>query len=163
MNSIALDDTSSEFLECIEDLLLQEDVQKLSDFHQHLDTNRLQHCLNVSYYSYLFSKMLNLDYKSAARAGILHDLFLYDWRQERQPEGKHAFAHPKVALRNAEKITELNDIEKDSIVNHMFPVTITFPRYKEAYIVNLADKYCAAIEIMTQLKKRFFKSTVKAN
>lgn len=146
------DDTMLDYKDCITDIFFTDEVQKLDDFHQHAHTSRLKHSLNVSYYSYLVCKALKFDFKSAARAGLLHDLFLYDWRVEKQPEGRHAFAHPKVALRNATALTELNDIEKDAILNHMFPLTITFPKYKESYVVTLVDKYCAVAETVSQLK-----------
>lgn len=156
-NSLAL-----EFNDCIGDLLDLDDVKKLDNFSQHLETSRLQHSINVSYYSFLFCRFLNFDYRSAARAGILHDLFLYDWRLEKQPEGAHAFAHPKVALRNAKSNVSLNEIEEDAILKHMFPLTLTPPKYKESIIVSLADKYCASCEVIcaitASISKKIFKN-----
>ncbi len=138
-----------EFMDCIEDLLELDEVKRLDEYFQHCNTSRLQHCLNVAYYSYLMARAFNFDYRSAARAGMLHDLFWYDWRVEKTPQ-LHAFYHPKNALENAEKIAELNNIERDAIVKHMWPLTLSFPRYKESYIVTLSDKYCACIEIVNQ-------------
>ncbi len=108
----------------------------------------MQHSINVAYYSYLVCKVFNFDYKSAARAGLLHDLFLYDWRVEKQPEGHHAYAHPRVALRTAQKIADLNKIEQDAIVKHMWPVTLRLPRYKESLVVSFVDKYCCCLEVI---------------
>jgi len=139
-----------EYNEYIKDLINLDDVKKLDSYVQHAQTSRLQHSVNVSYYSYLICKRLHLNSRSAARAGLLHDLFLYDWHTEKQPEGLHAYAHPKVALRNAKKIADLNSIEEDAIVNHMFPVTITFPRYFESYVVSMVDKCCAVLEVCGQ-------------
>lgn len=139
------------FYECVKDLFEDSNVQKLDEFYQHLNTSRLQHSINVAYYSFLACKKLGLDYRSAARAGILHDLFLYDWRKEKQPEGAHAFAHPKVALRNARNVTSLNKIEEDAILKHMWPVTIVPPKYLESYIVSFADKYCASAEVLDSI------------
>ena len=73
-----------EFNDCISDLLKLKDVQELENFEQHFYTTRLQHSINVSYYSYLLGKVFNCDFRSAARAGLLHDMFLYDWREEQQ-------------------------------------------------------------------------------
>ncbi len=144
-----------EFNEIVDELLKHDDVLSLDNFKQHLNTSRLQHSINVAYYSYLVCKKFNWDYKSATRAGLLHDLFLYDWREERQPEGAHAFAHPKVALRNAKNITELNKIEEDAIVNHMWPLTISIPKFKESMVVSFADKYSACIEVACFFKSKF--------
>ena len=154
-SKICLDSTENiyaiEFRSCVEDLLMLEDVKNLDKYVQHLNTSRLQHSINVSYYSYLACKKLGLDYRSAARGGILHDLYLYDWKLERQPEGMHASAHPKIALRNAQKNIKLNEIEIDSIIKHMWPITVIPPKYKESMVVTFADKYCATVEIAYQL------------
>lgn len=89
---------------------------------------------------------MKLDYKSAARGAMLHDLFLYDWREKNSHSGLHAFNHGKVAYKNASEIFELNKIEKDMIIKHMWPVTIAFPKYIESYILTFVDKYCATQE-----------------
>ncbi|MCD8091054.1 MAG: hydrolase, partial [Clostridiales bacterium] len=133
------------YLECVGDLLENGEVKGLDNFEQHIGTSRLQHSLNVSYYSFIISKFLHCDYRSAARAGILHDLFFYDWRTDKTSES-HVFRHPKEALRNAEELTDLNEIEKDAIINHMFPLSSGIPHYKESYVVSAADKYSAALE-----------------
>lgn len=147
-----------EFYDCVADLLELDDVKALSNYSQHINTNRLQHSINVSYYSYLIAKLLHCDFRSAARAGLLHDLFLYDWR-ETESEESHAFAHPKVALENAMRNVELNEIEKDAIVSHMWPLAKYPPKYKESFIVSMADKYCCTGEVINSfalnLKMKF--------
>ena len=67
-----------EFEEIIEDIIQNQTVQKMKDFNQHYDTSCFEHCRNVAYISYKISKKLKLDYRASARAGMLHDLFLYD-------------------------------------------------------------------------------------
>jgi uncharacterized protein len=146
-----------QFQGCVNDLLEIDDVCKLVEFSQHLQTNRLQHCINVSYYSFLICRKFRMDYKSAARAGMLHDLFLYDWRTAKQPAGRHAATHPKIALRTARKHVALNKVEEDAIVKHMWPLTIRPPRYKESVVVSLADKYCTCAEVATNLSRRIFR------
>lgn len=72
-----------EFRTYIEDLFDNDTVQKLDRFTQHFHTSRLQHSLNVSYYSYRIAKVIGCDCRAAARAGLLHDLFWYDWRNKK--------------------------------------------------------------------------------
>lgn len=155
----------SEFYSIIRDLISNESVQKMKEFRQHYNTSTYKHCLYVSYISYKICKKLKLDYKSAARAGLLHDLFLYDWRNSRKElnlEKYHAFIHPKIALDNASKLFTLNDKEKDIIVKHMWPVTLKLPKYPESFIVTFVDKFSAIKESLffynTYLsKKRTFR------
>lgn len=72
-----------EFRTYIEDLFDNDTVQKLDRFTQHFHTSRLQHSLNVSYYSYRIAKVIGCDCRAAARAGLLHDLFWYDWKSKK--------------------------------------------------------------------------------
>lgn len=140
----------------IQDLINHWAVQKMNDYKQHCQTSCLEHCLNVSYISYLICKKYNLDYVSSARAGLLHDLFLYDWREKQEnAKGLHAFTHPGLALRNSSELFHLNKKEKDIIKKHMWPVTITLPKYKESYIITFVDKYCALFETYDAWKENW--------
>lgn len=143
-----------EYMAIVNDLLAQPAVQKLADYTQHHHSNRLQHSIAVSYDSYRIAKRLHLDYRSTARAGLLHDLFYYDWRTTKFDLGTHAFIHPRVALRNAEKITPLNKKEKDIILKHMFGVTMATPRYPESLIVSLVDDFEAEHEFFSPLRAK---------
>ena len=135
-----------EFLNIIKDILSNETFQNLRLFKHHYGSNRYEHCLSVAYNSYKICKFLGLDHVSAARAGVLHDLFLYDCENPETRPKNHIINHPKVALKNAIKLFLLNDIEKDIILKHMWPVTISTPRYLETFIVTFVDKYCAMKE-----------------
>ena len=146
-----------EFIKIINDLINNDTVNEMKKYRQHYDTSTFEHCLNVSYISYKICKKLKLDYKSMARAAMLHDLFLYDWRNSKEElnlDGYHAFVHPKIALKNAKKIFDLNEKEEDIILKHMWPVTIALPKYKETYIITLIDKYSAIQEALEYYKKR---------
>ena len=47
----------------------------------------------------------------------------------------------------------LNNIEKDIIEKHMWPLTLRLPKYKESYVVLMVDKYCALFETWNLIKK----------
>ena len=55
------------------------------------------------------------------RAGMIHDLFLYDWHTHAAQTGErfHGLKHPEKAYRNAKKYFPLNQIEVDIIRTHM--------------------------------------------
>jgi uncharacterized protein len=137
----------AEYAACIDDLIYSPTVQALDDFKHHQNVSRLDHVLNVSFTSYSLCRTLGWDYRSAARGGVLHDLFLYDWRTTTLEEGRHGFAHPRIALNNAQEEFELNPVEQDIILKHMFPLTKEPPRCKESVLVCLVDKFCALQEI----------------
>ena len=96
-----------EYLALVSDLLAKEPVQRLANYTQHHHSNRLDHSISVSYNSYLVAKKLGLNTRATARGGLLHDLFYYDWRTTKFNLGSHAFIHPRVALRNDEKLKDL--------------------------------------------------------
>ena len=146
---------NNEFESIIEDLVSNSTVQEMKNYKQHYDTSCFEHCKSVAYYSYLICKKYNLDYKAVARAGMLHDLFLYDWRKrENGRKGLHAYTHPRTALENAKKLFSLTKKEEDIILKHMWPVTFCLPRYKESFIITFVDKYCAIQESINAYKSK---------
>ena len=76
MQTILELEQDTEFNDIIKDIISNDTVLQMKNYIQHFDTNCFQHCKNVAYYSYLMCKKLGLDYRSAARAGMFHDLFL---------------------------------------------------------------------------------------
>ena len=133
-------------------------VQEMKLYRQHYETSCFAHCFNVSFISYKICKKLKLDYKSVARAAMLHDLFLYDWRyKENERKGLHAFTHPKTALENSKELFDLSPKEEDIILKHMWPVTPQFPKSKEGFILTFIDKHCALAEAIKVLKKNIHK------
>ncbi len=137
-----------EYLSHVSDLLNHKLVQSMGGIVHHGTTSCLSHSITVSYYSYLRCKKLGLNYRAAARGGLLHDFFLYDWHTHKKETGNawHGFTHPAVALANAVKNFELNSIEKDIIKKHMWPLTAALPQYKESFIVAFQDKLASLRE-----------------
>lgn len=158
-NKIFNSENIKEFLNLINDLIENPIVLQMKNFRQHYDTSCYEHCIEVAYWSYLFCKKHHLDYKSVARAALLHDLFLYDWRHSHEDlQGWHAFVHPKIALQNASKLCILNEKEKDIILKHMWPVTFfQFPKYKESYVITITDKLSALKSFTSYYKSHILK------
>ena len=159
INLIDSKPTVTEFKYIVKNIITNSNVIALKERYQHAKNSRFYHCLCVSYYTYVVCKKLNLDYISAARGAMLHDFYFYDWR-DKNVEGQkkfHAFRHPRIALNNANDLFELNAIEKDIIIKHMWPLTVVFPSYMESFIVTLIDKYCATHELFKTLKKKLRK------
>lgn len=147
----------NEFFSIISDIIENDTVKQMKNYRQHCNTSCYKHCMQVAYYTYIACKKLKLDYVSATRGAMLHDLFLYDWRNKSITStlpGLHAFVHPLIASKNANKLFKLNNIEQDIIIKHMWPVTLKFPTYKESYIVTIMDKYSACVESYIYLQEK---------
>lgn len=145
--------SDEQYYECIKDMINSDPVKLMDTFIQHGSITTLEHCVSVSYKSYKIAKRFHMDYKAAARAGLIHDMFLYDWHL--QPKGdsflqKHGFTHPQRALENAMKHFTLSEREKDIISKHMWPLTLRkVPKYKESFVVSFVDKYIACKETVS--------------
>lgn len=129
----------------VKDLLEEEHVQSMAKIPHH-DGSVLDHARKVSRISYLVARRYGLDAVSAARGGLLHDFFLYDWRRDKVPH--HATRHARTALENARKYFALNDIEADCILTHMWPLSTRFYHYRESFVVSLVDKLVSARELV---------------
>ena len=150
------------FTECAASVLSHKIVQEMKRYPQHGQTNALCHMVSVAWRAY--SRAVDLqnrfsvqfDLRSLIRGALLHDLFLYDWHDPTSNDGLHGFRHPVRALKNAETLFKLNPKERNIIVSHMWPLTITrIPRCREAAIVCLSDKLCALYETVLKDKKLF--------
>lgn len=150
-----------EFQDIMNPLIENKKVQEMKKYRHHFSVNCYNHCYDAAYHCYKICKKHNLDYKSAARAAMLHDMFLYDWHIKQ--EGKkgflnlHAFSHPKIACENACKEFDLNEKEKDIILKHMWPVTLfSLPKSREAFILTWVDKHCTIFETFQELKNKIY-------
>ncbi|MDD2627590.1 MAG: phosphohydrolase [Clostridia bacterium] len=157
------------FFIAIEDLIEHPAVLSSNLIMHHGWTSCYKHMYNVAYYSYKMCKFLKLDWRAAARGAMLHDLYLYNWHKEigyfRELIKGHHWKHPKIALENANRHFDLTEKEKDIILNHMWPITVKVPKYKETYIVSFADDICCFMElfqsIYMKLKRKFKRKSTK--
>jgi len=145
-----------EFKSIIKDIVNNDSFKKMKEIKQHRFTNCYEHSINVATKCFIFAKKRNIkiDVYSLVRGALLHDFYLYDWREDKKKYKSHSFTHPSVALENAKKeFGELNAIEKDIILSHMWPVTFfKFPRYKESFLVCFSDKICAFKEFFGRVR-----------
>lgn len=139
-----------EYLQEVWDILENETFQLMQNYIQHGTTTCLQHCIAVSYHSYCTCLAYGLNARETARAGLLHDLFLYDWHSYKRQKGErlHGFSHPRKALENACKEFNLTPLEQEIILRHMWPLTLRPPKSKEAYVVIYHDKMCSMRETL---------------
>lgn len=129
-------------------------MSKLNAYYQHKGTTTLQHCLNVAVYSFYFAEKLGWEIEeyTLARGAMLHDYYLYTVEEEQKKgnltDYRHGTTHPQIALENASKVFRLSRKEQNIIRSHMWPLTFThIPKSKEAWLISMADKYCAVREM----------------
>ena len=101
------------------------------------------------------ARILGLNCVSEAEvAGLLHDLFLYDWHTHARETGNHfhGFTHPRIAAHNAEKYFNISREEKKMIARHMWPLTPIPPMSREGMVLTYADKVCSASEVVARVR-----------
>ena len=143
------------FLRCVEPLLDSPQVNSMKQWRHHLSVTCYEHSVFVSYMAFRLARYFGWDCRAAARAGLLHDLYLYDGSDRSAHPGNQCLDHPEFALRNAEALCpDLSDKERNAIVSHMFPLAVHLPRCREALVVNLADDICAVLEVVRLYRTR---------
>ena len=129
-------------------------VEQMKQYTQHRGTATFRHCHNVAVSNFRLAQLLgwNIDEAALARGAMLHDFHLYTRAKN---DFRHLFRHPRIALQNAETaFADLSAKERNIITSHMWPLTLfAVPKSKEAVLVMLADKYCAAREMSRRSRK----------
>ena len=107
----------------------------MRQFIQHGCVTTYEHCLRVT----------------TLRGAFLHDFYLYDWHRCHTITRWHGFKHPLIARYNADAVFHLNEVEKNIIQSHMWPLTLPWvPRCREAVLVCIADKLAALWETVAR-------------
>ena len=109
MEITVADDISAEYRGLVQSILDNPEFKKLQRYKQHFQTTRFMHSLNVSYISWLIARKLGWDAQTAARAGLLHDFCVYDFK-DKLPKGEiQAYYHPRVAASTSERHFLISD------------------------------------------------------
>lgn len=136
------------FAQCLQGLAQDETVQRMRAIPQHVKgVSCYDHCVFVAYLSFTLCRALGLDYRAAARAGLLHDLYLQHWEHTDIGPFRRLVVHPRMALENARRFG-LNRAERDAIAAHMWPLTLRPPRHAVGWAVCLADKAATGVEML---------------
>lgn len=132
-------------------ILEDKEFNKIGSSYHH-GTNRLNHSIKVSYYSYLVARKLGLDYETAATAGLLHDFFITPNEKGFTESTKSVFNHARIAANNAINQFGISDKERNIIETHMFPLNPKPPKFVEGWIVTLVDKVVGICEFGVKFK-----------
>ncbi|MEG2322412.1 MAG: phosphohydrolase [Bacilli bacterium] len=143
-----LNKMDDEYIKIVKEIITNPEFIKRRIYHHHENRSVYGHCLLVSIRAYYIARFFNLDYKSAAISGLLHDFYYNDWQlsQRKGPLFEaHGFTHAKQALENSKFFFPelMNKKVENAIKRHMFPLNIVPPLYLESWIICLVDKYCS--------------------
>ncbi len=122
---------------------------------EHHGISRWEHSIKISYNSYKIAKRLGMDYISVARGALLHDFYLDGNERNARRKFLDTFTHPKKALNTSDYYFNINDMEKNIIISHMFPIYPTLPKYKESVLVNIIDKVIGGREMIQEYYQKF--------
>ncbi|MBN2859069.1 MAG: HD domain-containing protein [Sphaerochaetaceae bacterium] len=114
----------------------------------HHTTSTYDHVVRVARVAHMLARLLSLDAVSTARGALLHDFFLYDWRERTRRGFDHMNYHAQIALDNARTVFSLTCKEEDIIATHMYPRSGRFYRYRESALVSMVDKGAALWEYL---------------
>ena len=145
---------NKEYKKVVKDIFRNVEFKKLLNIEHH-GISRMEHSIKVSYYSYIIAKKLKMNYVSVARGGLLHDFFLDGDERSNKEKFFDTFTHPKRALKTSVVNFKINDIEKNIIVSHMFPIYLSLPKYKESVLVNIVDKIIGCKEMIRGFACKF--------
>ncbi len=148
-NDIMINDREK-YKRIVRELLRDPRIRKMQGYSQHQTSNSLKHSLHVAMVSFAMAEKMRLriDEEVLATGAILHDYYLYDIKESGFSDYRHGTKHPQTALDNAMKEFKLTPKEQNIIRSHMWPLTLLHPpKSKEAWIVCMADKFCAAKEM----------------
>ena len=146
-----------EYLSIINKIMNNNEFKELGNIKHH-NTNRMNHSIKVSYYSYKIAKKLKLDYEDVAVGGLLHDFYkdeISDCDRFKDKLLLFSTKHPKDAVNNAITNFELTEKEINIIKTHMFPMDYKVPKYAESWLVSIVDKILSFGEFYKKFSHKF--------
>ena len=127
------------------DIVCSDGMRLEKQLRHHGKVTVFEHSLSVAVLCVLLAEFfrVSVDNKTLVRGALLHDYYLYDWHVPEKWHRLHGFTHAKRALQNADRDFTLNDVERNMIETHMFPMNLKLPAHPESVILCIADKLCA--------------------
>lgn len=153
-----------EYYNFVKDILEHPEFLRRKTYAHHGKISVYDHSLNVSLCAYKIAKKFKtVNIRSVAVAGLLHDFYDKPWQTNTEKKKffeKHGFVHAKEALDNSINYFDylLDEKSKNAILRHMFPLNKVPPKYKEGWIITLADKI-VSLEVI--LNPSFFLYLIK--
>ena len=146
----------NEFLKLIRPIVKHPNYKSMKKYNHHKTFSTYYHSIKVAYLSYCYAKKhkSKVDIASLVRGALLHDYYLYDWHTKDKRHKWHGYKHPKFSYINAVRdFKDINEVEKDIILHHMFPLTLSIPKTRAGWIVCYCDKKATFSDYKKKKKK----------
>ena len=137
----------NEFCRTTRELLASEQVRSMGRWNHHGRITTLDHSLFVAYWSYRAAKRWGWTPGPPPGAGCSTTCISTIPGRSRpttQPVLHPPGGGPEERLGLCGSLTPM---EENIIVSHMWPLAKTMPRSREAWLVDLVDTFCAALEL----------------
>lgn len=128
---------NKELSDIIRPIIRDEHFKELKIMRHHIFFNRYEHLINASTIAYKLAKIFKADVETCVLAAILHDFSF-----------TRCIKHWSVASKNSEKFNISPEV-KSIIDSHMYPLMarkIKRPKWKNFWVVTMADKFAATYE-----------------
>ena len=130
-------------------------ILRMKDYPMHRGSNCYLHSFKVCKKAVTdaLTSGSKVNYFNILEAAVLHDYYLYNWRDDKDLLKHHASRHPRVANINAIKDFNVNKEVSELILTHMWPSNFKrYPKNMDAYFVIESDKRVAIVEAMTSIR-----------
>ena len=126
-------------------ILYSEQFQSMHKYKHHKYTNVCVHSSHVTYVALWLNHYLHIrgDEECIVKIGLCHDLGMIDKEKNRRECWK---SHPHTSIEIAKDLILLKPEIEHGILSHMWPLSFTIPKTREAWLINMSDKLCAIVE-----------------
>ena len=134
------------------DILRSERFRLAAGIPHHGRVSVARHSLHVAQRSLEISRWLNrhrqiVQPEDAVRAALLHDIGMTEPQVSGSPSWRKAYTHPRQGSRIAGSEFGANEIQRNAVLRHMWPICGIPPRHLAGWVVLAADKLCTLQEL----------------
>jgi hypothetical protein len=136
------------------DIIKTEEFKRMFSQRHHLKDSLGRHTVStarmgLTICDFLKRRGISVDEEKVVRTALLHDLGMLDRGKRYKNNFECGRFHPGNSAIEAKKLwPDIDDKSLDAIKSHMWPLSLSMPKTKEAFILCLADKLATMKDIV---------------
>ncbi len=136
------------------DIIRSEEFKRMFSQRHHIKDSLGRHTVSTARMGLKISDFLErrgitVDERKVVRIALLHDLGMLDRNERYKNNYECGRLHPGNSAEAAKKLwPNIDDESLDAIKSHMWPLSLSVPKTKEAFILCLADKLATMKDIV---------------